>query len=95
MTPRQQYDMPQVLGDNLLGGFEYTGGQNLSRFSENFSPEYTPGGKFVGMTRLPTDYPAETMRLQEYAQGLRRPQEVQPGVLDQLTSGIGDRLRGH
>jgi hypothetical protein len=30
----------------------------------------------------------------EYSQGLRRPQEVQPGVLDQLTSGIGDRLRG-
>jgi hypothetical protein len=32
MTQRQQYDMPQALGDNLLGGFEYTGGQNLSRF---------------------------------------------------------------
>jgi hypothetical protein len=88
MTQRQQYDLPQVPGDNLLGGFEYTGGQNLSRFPENFSPEYTPGGKFVGMTRLPTDYPAETMRLQEYAQGLRTPQEVQPSILDRAESGL-------
>ena len=88
MTQRQQYDLPQAPGDNLLGGFEYTGGQNLSRFSENFSPEYTPGGKFVGMTRLPTDYPAETMRLQEYAQGLRTPQEVQPSILDRAESGL-------
>jgi hypothetical protein len=94
MTQRQQYDLPQAPGDNLLGGFEYTGGQNLSRFPKDFGPQYTPGGEFVGMTRLPTESPAETMRLQEYAQGLRRPQEVQPGVLDQLTSGIGDRLRG-
>jgi hypothetical protein len=32
------------------------------------SPEYTPGGKFVGMTRwlLYRHYPAETMRLQEW-----------------------------
>ena len=88
MTQRQQYDLPQVSGDNLLGGFEYTGGQDLSRFPENFSPEYTPGGKFVGMTRLPTDYPAETMRLQEYAQGLRTPQEVQPSILDRAESGL-------
>jgi hypothetical protein len=94
MTQRQQYDLPQVLGDNLVGGFEYTGGQNLQRFQRDFGPQYTPSGEFVGMTRLPTESPAETMRLQEYAQGLRRPQEVQPGVLDQLTSGIGDRLRG-
>jgi hypothetical protein len=94
MTQRQQYDLPQAPGDNLLGGFEYTGGQNLSRFPKDFGPQYTPGGEFVGMTRLPTEFPAETMRLQEYAQGLRTPQEVQPGVLDQLTSGIGDRLRG-
>jgi hypothetical protein len=88
MTQRQQYDLPQAPGDNLLGGFEYTGGQGLSRFPENFSPEYTPGGKFVGMTRLPTDYPAETMRLQEYAQGLRTPQEVQPSILDRAESGL-------
>jgi hypothetical protein len=77
------------MGDNkLLGGFEYTGGQNQSRVYSNFSPEYTPGGKFVGMTRLPTDYPAETMRLQEYAQGLRTPQEVQPSILDRAESGL-------
>jgi hypothetical protein len=38
--------------------------------------------------------PAETYRLAEYAQGLRTPQEVQPGVFDQFTSGVGDRLRG-
>jgi hypothetical protein len=88
MTQRQQYDLPQVSGDNLLGGFEYTGGQDLSRVYSNFSPEYTPGGKFVGMTRLPTDYPAETMRLQEYAQGLRTPQEVQPSILDRAESGL-------
>jgi hypothetical protein len=95
MTQRQQYDLPQVSGDNLLGGFEYTGGQNQSRFPENFSPEYTPGGKFVGMTRLPTDYPAETMRLQEYAQGLRTPQEVQPSILDRLRGGLQSAETGY
>jgi hypothetical protein len=60
MTQRQQYDLPQAPGDNLLGGFEYTGGQNLSRFPKDFGPQYTPGGEFVGMTRLPTEFPAET-----------------------------------
>jgi hypothetical protein len=95
MTQRQQYDLPQVSGDNLLGSFEYTGGQNQSRFPENFSPEYTPGGKFVGMTRLPTDYPAETMRLQEYAQGLRTPQEVQPSILDRLKGGLQSAETGY
>jgi hypothetical protein len=32
--------------------------------------------------------PAETMRLQEYAQGLRTPQEVQPSILDRLKGGL-------
>jgi hypothetical protein len=59
-------------------GFQYTGQM----------PEIAP------FAQAQLQSPAETMRLQEYAQGLRRPQEVQPGVLDQLTSGIGDRLRG-
>jgi hypothetical protein len=95
MTQRQQYDLPQVSGDNLLGGFEYTGGQNQSRFPENFSPEYTPGGKFVGMTRLPTEFPAETLRLQEYAQSLRTPQEVQPSVLDRLRGGLQSAETGY
>jgi len=38
--------------------------------------------------------PAESLRLQEYAQGLRTPQEVQPSILDRLTTGIGEGLRG-
>jgi hypothetical protein len=93
MTPRQQYDMPQVLGDQLMGGFEYTGGQDLQRFPRDFGPQYTPGGEFMGVTRLPMETPAESLRLQEYAQGLRTPQEVQPGILDRLTTGIGEGLQ--
>jgi len=93
MTPRQQYDMPQVLGDQLMGGFEYTGGQDLQRFPRDFGPQYTPGGEFMGVTRLPMETPAESLRLQEYAQGLRTPQEVQPSILDRLTTGIGEGLQ--
>lgn len=88
MTPRQQYDTPQVLGDNLMGGFEYTGGQDLQRFPTDFGPQFTPGGEFAGVTRLPMESPAEAMRLQEYAQGLRTPQEVQPTLLDRLKGGL-------
>jgi hypothetical protein len=95
MTQRQQYDLPQVVGDNLLGGFEYTGGQNLQRFQRDFGPQYTPGGEFVGMTRLPTESPAETLRLQEYAQGLRTPQEVQPSILDRLKGGLQSAETGY
>jgi hypothetical protein len=95
MTQRQQYDLPQAPGDNLLGGFEYTGGQNLSRFPKDFGPQYTPGGEFVGMTRLPTESPAETLRLQEYAQSLRTPQEVQPSVLDRLRGGLQSAETGY
>jgi hypothetical protein len=95
MTQRQQYDLPQAPGDNLLGGFEYTGGQNLSRFPKDFGPQYTPGGEFVGMTRLPTEFPAETLRLQEYAQSLRTPQEVQPSVLDRLRGGLQSAETGY
>ena len=62
---------------------------------ENFQP-FDPGSQRFADSFQPfqTQSPAETARLMEYSQGLRRPQEVQPGVLDQLTSGIGDRLRG-
>jgi hypothetical protein len=95
MTPRQQYDMPQELGNNLLGGFEYTGGQGLKQFQTDFGPQFTPGGKFVGMTRLPTESPAETLRLQEYAQSLRTPQEVQPSVLDRLRGGLQSAETGY
>lgn len=48
----------------------------------------------MGVTRLPMETPAETMRLQEYAQGLRTPQEVQPSILDRLATGIGEGLQG-
>jgi hypothetical protein len=95
MTPRQQYDMPQELGNNLLGGFEYTGGQGLKQFQTDYGPQFTPGGKFVGMTRLPTEFPAETLRLQEYAQSLRTPQEVQPSVLDRLRGGLQSAETGY
>ena len=95
MTPRQQYDMPQELGNNLLGGFEYTGGQGLKQFQTDFGPQFTPGGEFVGMTRLPTEFPAETLRLQEYAQSLRTPQEVQPSVLDRLRGGLQSAETGY
>jgi hypothetical protein len=95
MTPRQQYDMPQELGNNLLGGFEYTGGQGLKQFQTDYGPQFTPGGKFVGMTRLPTEFPAETLRLQEYAQSLRTPQEVQPSVLDRLKGGLQSAETGY
>jgi hypothetical protein len=47
------------------------------------------------MTRLPTEFPAETMRLQEYAQGLRTPQEVQPSVLDRLRGGLQSAETGY
>jgi hypothetical protein len=95
MTPRQQYDMPQELGNNLLGGFEYTGGQGFKQFQTDYGPQFTPGGKFVGMTRLPTEFPAETLRLQEYAQSLRTPQEVQPSVLDRLRGGLQSAETGY
>jgi hypothetical protein len=95
MTPRQQYDMPQELGNNLLGGFEYTGGQGLKQFQTDYGPQFTPGGEFVGMTRLPTESPAETLRLQEYAQSLRTPQEVQPSVLDRLRGGLQSAETGY
>jgi hypothetical protein len=95
MTPRQQYDMPQELGNNLLGGFEYTGGQGLKQFQTDYGPQFTPGGEFVGMTRLPTEFPAETLRLQEYAQSLRTPQEVQPSVLDRLKGGLQSAETGY
>ena len=95
MTPRQQYDMPQELGNNLLGGFEYTGGQGLKQFQTDYGPQFTPGGEFVGMTRLPTEFPAETLRLQEYAQSLRTPQEVQPSILDRLKGGLQSAETGY
>jgi hypothetical protein len=95
MTPRQQYDMPQVLGDQLMGGFEYTGEQDLQRFPRDFGPQYTPGGEFMGVTRLPMETPAESLRLQEYAQGLRTPQEVQPTLLDRLKGGLQSAETGY
>jgi hypothetical protein len=39
--------------------------------------------------------PAETMRLQEYAQGLRTPQEVQPSILDRLKGGLQSAETGY
>ncbi|MEK9812963.1 MAG: hypothetical protein VW440_07990, partial [Bordetella sp.] len=81
LTERQQYDVSMPGGV----GFQYTGA--------------VPG--IAPLTPAQLDYqavgaqsPAETARLMEYAQGLRTPQEVQPGILDRLTSGVGERLRG-
>jgi hypothetical protein len=39
--------------------------------------------------------PAETMRLQEYAQSLRTPQEVQPSILDRLKGGLQSAETGY
>jgi hypothetical protein len=51
-------------------------------FAESFQP-------------FETQSPAETMRLQEYAQGLRTPQEVQPSILDRLKGGLQSAETGY
>jgi hypothetical protein len=52
------------------------------RFADSFQP-------------LQTQSPAETLRLQEYAQGLRTPQEVQPSILDRLKGGLQSAETGY
>jgi hypothetical protein len=52
------------------------------RFADSFQP-------------FQTQSPAETMRLQEYAQGLRTPQEVQPSILDRLKGGLQSAETGY
>jgi hypothetical protein len=82
LTERQQYDVSDFSGNV---GFQYTGAvPGIQPLTQQQLMQQAVGAQS----------PAETYRLAEYAQGLRTPQEVQPGVLDQLTSGIGDRLRG-
>jgi hypothetical protein len=90
MTERMQYDIDFGSFGKNAPSFQYTGQQPESFFHAlQFTPEY------MSEDLLRRDQsPAETARLMEYSQGLRTPQEVQPGVLDQFTSGIGDRLRG-
>jgi hypothetical protein len=90
MTERMQYDIDFGSFGKNAPSFQYTGQQPESFFRAlQFTPEY------MSEDLLRRDQsPAETARLMEYSQGLRTPQEVQPGVLDQLTSGMGDRLRG-
>ena len=90
MTERMQYDIDFGSFGKNAPSFQYTGQQPESFFRAlQFTPEY------MSEDLLRRDQsPAETARLMEYSQGLRTPQEVQPGVLDQLTSGVGDRLRG-
>jgi hypothetical protein len=96
MTQRQQYDLPQAPGDNLLGGFEYTGGQNLSRFPKDFGPFNTPPvAKFVGMTRLPTEFPCRNIAIARIRSSLRTPQEVQPSILDRLRGGLQSAETGY
>lgn len=80
LTERQQYDVAAPGGV----GFEYTGA--------------VPGIDPITQQRLMqqavgAQTPAETYRLAEYAQGLRTPQEVQPNILDRLTSGVGEGLQ--
>jgi hypothetical protein len=93
--PTQPADIRGMEGDQFQ---RFTGQQPMftgegslaptsARFADSFQPASVP-------LQPQFESPAETARLMEYSQGLRRPQEVQPGVLDQLTSGIGDRLRG-
>ena len=90
MTERMQYDIDFGSFGKNAPSFQYTGQQPESFFHAlQFTPEY------MSEDLLRRDQsPAETARLMEYSQGLRTPQEVQPGVLDQFTSGVGDRLRG-
>jgi hypothetical protein len=52
------------------------------RFADSFQP-------------FQTQSPAETLRLQEYAQGLRTPQEVQPSILDRLKGGLQSAETGY
>jgi hypothetical protein len=82
LTERQQYDVSDFSGNV---GFQYTGAvPGIQPLTQQQLMQQAVGAQS----------PAETYRLAEYAQGLRTPQEVQPGVLDQFTSGVGDRLRG-
>jgi len=81
LSERQQYDIDMPGGV----GFEYTGG----------TPYINPLTQSqLQRQAIGAESPAETMRLQEYAQGLRRPQEVQPDILDRLTRGVGEGLQG-
>jgi hypothetical protein len=82
LTERQQYDVSDFSGNV---GFQYTGAvPGIQPLTQQQLMQQAVGAQS----------PAETYRLAEYAQGLRTPQEVQPGVFDQFTSGVGDRLRG-
>jgi hypothetical protein len=85
MTERMQYDTDFGADPS----FQYTGQQPESFFRAlQYTPQYMSEDLF-----LRDQSPAETMRLQEYAQGLRTPQEVQPNILDRLTSGVGEGLQ--
>jgi hypothetical protein len=81
LTQRQQYDL-EAPGSV---GFQYTGNVPF------IQPVTQP---MLEQQAVGAQSPAETARLQEYAQGLRTPQEIQPNVIDQLTGGIGERLQG-
>ncbi|MFZ9759665.1 MAG: hypothetical protein ACO3CJ_09475, partial [Burkholderiaceae bacterium] len=81
LTERQQYDVDMRVGL----GFDYTGGvPGIQPLTQQQLMQQAVGAQT----------PAETYRLAEYAQGLRTPQEIQPDILDRLTTGIGEGLRG-
>ena len=82
LTERQQYDVAAPGGV----GFEYTGG----------TPYINPLTQSqLERQAIGAETPAETMRLQEYAQGLRTPQEVQPSILDRLKGGLQSAETGY
>ena len=86
MTERMQYDTDFGADPS----FQYTGEQPESFFRAlQYTPQYMKADVFSPLDQTP----AETARLQEYAQGLRTPQEVQPSILDRLTTGIGEGLQ--
>ena len=81
LTQRQQYDLEAPGGV----GFQYTGSvPGIQPLTQQQLMQQAVGAQS----------PVETARLQEYAQGLRTPQEIQPNVIDQLTGGVGERLQG-
>jgi hypothetical protein len=89
MTERMQYDTDFGADPS----FQYTGQQPESFFRAlQYTPQYMSEDLFL---REKNQSPAETLRLQEYAQGLRTPQEVQPSILDRLKGGLQSAETGY
>lgn len=71
-----------------LQSFDYTG-------SDPVSAQRVIDRNYEALFQRGNEFPAETARLQEYAQGLRTPQEVEPELLDRITGALKSAETGY